>query len=195
MKNSLIILLFFIIGIICGQFDLKIPDYSLQVLYLLLFFVGISIGADKKSWSTILQMKHKILYIPIITILGTLLGVSITIFFIKTLSQKDILSIGAGFGYYSLSSIIITKVSTPLAGATALLSNIFRESLTLIFAPLIHKYFGALAPIGAGGATSMDTTLPVIIKTSGKEYVAISIFHGTFLTVIVPLIIPIIYSL
>ena len=58
------------------------------------------------------------------------------------------------------------------------MSNIIRELSALLLAPLFVKYFGKLAPISVGGATSMDTTLPIITKYSGNEFIVTSIFHG-----------------
>ena len=69
------------------------------------------------------------------------------------------------------------------------MSNIFREIITLLFAPLLAKYFGELAPIAAGGATAMDTTLPIITKFSGKEYGIISLFSGIVLSLLVPFLV------
>jgi len=103
------------------------------------------------------------------------------------------MAIGSGFGYYSLSSIIISKIRNDTLGVMALLANISREIFTLLAAPLLVRYFGKLAPIASGGATSMDTTLPVIAKYSGKEYAVISVFSGVALTILVPFIIALIY--
>jgi len=58
--------------------------------------------------------------------------------------------------------------------------------ITLIGSPVLSKYFGKLAPIASGGATSIDTTLPIITRYSGKEYAVIAVFSGTVLTIIVP---------
>ena len=63
-------------------------------------------------------------------------------------------------------------------GTIALLANIVREMITLLLAPMLAKRFGPLAPITAGGATTMDTTLPIIAQASGQKYVALSIYHG-----------------
>ena len=67
-----------------------------------------------------------------------------------------------------------------------MLSNIMREITALLGAPLLVKYFGKLAPISVGGATTMDTTLPIITRCSGKEFVIISIFHGFVVDFSVP---------
>ena len=54
MKNSLVIIGFFVLGTIIGLNDL-LPqifveiDFSLYALYILMFLVGIGIGADKNA--------------------------------------------------------------------------------------------------------------------------------------------------
>ncbi|HAD01761.1 MAG TPA: hypothetical protein DCE74_06040, partial [Porphyromonadaceae bacterium] len=82
-------------------------------------------------------------------------------------SLTDCLAVGSGFGYYSLSSVFITQYKGAEMGTIALTANIIREILTLLAAPLMVRYFGRLAPICAGGATTMDTTLPIITRYSG----------------------------
>lgn len=194
MKNSLIIVGFFICGII-GSLLGFLPDFLLNsklsnyALYGLMFFVGVSIGADKNGLSVIRKVKFKILLVPLSVILGTLIGVSVVSIFIKDIGLRESLAIGAGFGYYSLSSIFITKLAGSVMGVIALLSNIMREVTTLLLTPVFVKYFGKLAPIASGGATSMDTTLPVITKFSGVEYAVIAVFSGTVLTILVPFLV------
>ena len=80
-------------------------------------------------------------------------------------------------------------------GVIALLANLSREIITLIFAPLFVRLFGKLAPIASGGATAMDTTLPIVARFSGKEYAIIAFFSGIVLTVLVPILVPFILSL
>lgn len=74
-------------------------------------------------------------------------------------------------------------------GVIALLSNVMREIITLLFTPVFARYFGKLAPITAGGATSMDTTLPIITQYVGKDYAIVSLFNGVVLTILVPFIV------
>ena len=74
--------------------------------------------------------------------------------------------------------IFITQYKGPELGTIALLSNIMREIITLLCTPLLVRWFGNLAPISAGGATTMDTTLPIITRCSGQQFVVVSIFHG-----------------
>ena len=197
MKNSLIILSFFVAGILLG-ISKKLPDlfiqtdFSMYALYILMFLVGISIGADRSSWMVLRTMKIKIFLIPAGIILGTLAGTAIASFFVPGLKLREVLAVGAGFGYYSLSSLIITRMSGEALRVTALLSNIFREIVTLVATPLLVQNFGKLAGIASGGATSMDTTLPVITRYSGKEWSIVSVFSGVILTFLVPFLVTII---
>ena len=101
----------------------------------------------------------------------------------------------SGFGYYSLSGIFITEYRGPELGTVALLANISRELLTLLCAPLLVRWFGRLAPISAGGATTMDTTLPVITRVSGNAYVVVSVFHGFVVDFSVPFLVTFFCSL
>jgi uncharacterized membrane protein YbjE (DUF340 family) len=191
MKNSLIIVGFFVLGVIIGLYDL-LPqifvqiDFSLYALYILMFLVGIGIGADKNAWKILKNAKFKIILVPLTVIIGTAVGVSLISIFLKDITLRESLAVGAGFGYYSLSSIFISQISGEALGVVALISNILREITTLLFAPFFAKYFGKIAPISAGGATSMDTTLPVITQSAGKEYAIISVFSGIVLTILVP---------
>ena len=198
MIGSIIIILFFAAGVFAGISGfslnfLNIGDPSIYALYLLMFLVGIGIGSDSNVWNVLKKMNFKILLVPCTVIAGTLSGTYICSFFLEDMGALDSMAIGSGFGYYSLSSIIISKIRNETLGVMALLANISREIFTLLAAPLLVKYFGKLAPIASGGATSMDTTLPVIAKYSGKEYAVISVFSGVVLTILVPFIITLIY--
>jgi uncharacterized membrane protein YbjE (DUF340 family) len=200
MKSSLAIVGFFISGILGGLFSF-VPEFlqdsnlSNYVLYGLMFFVGVNIGSDKNGWNVIKKVKFRILLVPLTVIIGTFIGVSFTSLFIKEINLRDSLAVGSGFGYYSLSSIFIAKLAGNVLGVVALLSNIMREIATLLMTPLFLKYFGKLAPIAAGGATSMDTTLPVISKFSGIEYAIIAVVSGTVLTIIVPFLVTLILTI
>ncbi len=197
MKKSIIMLIFFLIGIIfgmkslLGEFIGKV-DISLYALYVLLFLVGIGIGGDNRVWKIVKNVNIKIFLVPLSVIIGTLLFVGPLSFFIPGISLRDSLAIVSGFGYYSLSSVLITQLRNETLGVIALLSNITREIVTLLLTPLMVKYFGKLAPIASGGATSMDITLPIITKFTGKEYAMISVFNGIILTLIVPFLITLI---
>ncbi|MDR4988349.1 MAG: lysine exporter LysO family protein [Bacteroidales bacterium] len=191
---SLKILLFFALGVFAGiaGWSGLLPvetDLSRYALYLLMLLVGISIGADSTSLLVLKEQGLRLLILPASTVAGTLGGVMIIAFFLHGISTQEALAVGAGFGYYSLSSIIISELHSDVLGVTALLSNVSREILTLLLAPLMVVFFGKLSPVAAAGATSMDTTLPVITAVSGKDVAVVALLHGIVLTLLVPLLV------
>ena len=143
-----------------------------------MFCVGISIGCDAEILRSFKRVNPRLMLLPVMTIVGTLAGTTAASALLADRQLTDCLAIGSGFGYYSLSSIFITEMRGPELGTIALLANIMREILTLLLAPLLARWFGKLAPITLGGATTMDTTLPIITRASGQTYVVVSIFHG-----------------
>ncbi|MEA3222073.1 MAG: lysine exporter LysO family protein [Thermodesulfobacteriota bacterium] len=199
MKGSITIIVCFIIGILAGSSSL-LPDpiletdLSIYVLYALLFLVGIGVGSDPRAWHIIRKIRLKILLVPGSVIFGTYLGVIPCALLFSDITIRDALAVGSGFGYYSLSSIIINELRGEVLGTIALFSNILREIFTLIATPVLAKYLGKLSPIASGGATSMDTTLPVIAKFTGKQYVMIALFSGFALTILVPFLVTLLLS-
>lgn len=194
MKGSLIIISFFVAGVLLARWEL-LPveliesDFSMYALYGLMFLVGMSIGSDTKALKGLKEQNLKIVLVPLATILGTLAGSALVSFALPGRSLADCLAVGSGFGYYSLSSVFITEYRGAELGTIALTANIIREIITLLGAPLLVCWFGKLAPICSGGATTMDTTLPVISRFSGKEFVVISIFHGFVVDFTVPFLV------
>ena len=194
MKGSLIIVGFFILGIVCGVMH-WLPDLnafgnvSVWTLYALLFCVGITVGNNATLMKSFTRLDPRLMLLPLMTIVGTLAATAIVSLGMPQHSLTDCLAVGSGFGYYSLSSILITQYRGPELGTIALLANIIREVFTLLGAPLLVRYFGPLSPISCGGATTMDTTLPIITRTSGQEFVILSLFHGFLVDFSVPFLV------
>jgi len=202
MKSSLLTVSFFFVGCLVGillgdSFTSVSGRLSKYILYFLMFQVSFSIGNDCNISTILKSLRPSFIIIPFATICGTLLFTTFAALFIDTISLPECLAIGSGFAYYSLSSILITDFKTvtegvqtaSALGALALISNILRELITLLGAPLLVKYFSPLAPICTGGATTMDTTLPIIIKYSGKDMALIAIFHGIAIDFSVPFLV------
>ena len=194
MKGSLVIVGFFVLGILAGLSGI-VPerfvggDLTFYALCALLFFVGLGVGNDKSIVSKFKSLDVRMALLPVGTIIGTYAGALAASLILSARSATDCLAVGSGFGYYSLSSIFITGYRGAELGTIALLSNIIREMATLLLAPLLARFCGPLAPISAGGVTSMDTTLPIIMATSGKEYSVVSLFHGFVLEFSIPFVV------
>jgi uncharacterized membrane protein YbjE (DUF340 family) len=194
MKGSLIIVGFFILGIAAGLSGM-VPesiidgDLTFYALCALLLCVGIGIGSDRNIVTKFKSLDVRMALLPLGTALGTFAGSLVVSFILSGRSPLDCLAVGSGFGYYSLSSIFITEYKGAELGTIALLANIIREMVTLLLSPVLAKVFGPLAPISSGGVTSMDTTLPIIMTSSGEQYSAVSIFHGFILDFSIPFLV------
>lgn len=194
MKGSLIIVGFFILGIAAGLSGM-VPesiidgDLTFYALCTLLLCVGIGIGSDRNIVTKFKSLDVRMALLPLGTALGTFAGSLVVSFILSGRSPLDCLAVGSGFGYYSLSSIFITEYKGAELGTIALLANIIREMITLLLSPVLAKVFGPLAPISSGGVTSMDTTLPIIMASSGEQYSAVSIFHGFILDFSIPFLV------
>lgn len=194
MKGSLIIVGFFILGIVFGRLGwLEIGSFGFDVsfvaLAMLMFCVGIGVGSDLGALRNLRTLDSRLLLLPLVTIIGTLAGCLLLGLVMPRREIPEVLAVGSGFGYYSLSSIFITQYKGAELGTVALLANISREIITLLGAPLFMRLAGPLAPISSGGATTMDTTLPIISNVSGKDFVILSIYHGFVVDFSVPFLV------
>ncbi|MGS2744645.1 lysine exporter LysO family protein [Halomonas sp. LS-001] len=102
-----------------------------------------------------------------------------------SLNWNEGLAMAAGFGWYSLSAILIGDQLGPLMGGVAFFNDLTRELLAFILIPLVIHRHTALA-IGYGGATSMDFTLPVIQQHGGVACVPVAVVSGFILSLLSP---------
>lgn len=157
-------------------------------LCLLLFFVGIDIGRQGDILRKIKNMGLKVLLVPLMVAIGSITGAMIGGLLLK-LPVNEAGAIGAGFGWYSLSAIELSKHSGEL-GALAFITNVSREIIAIITIPFVAKHIGKLEAIAPAGATAMDTTLPVISKVTDGNVAIISFITGVMLSSFVPILVP-----
>lgn len=198
LRGSLVIVAFFVAGLLAG---LCLPPRALPagastaVLYLLMYCVGISLGHDETLARRVRRLDPRLALLPLATAGGTLAGAALVTPLLGEGSVTDSLAVGAGFGYYSLSSIFIADMRGPELATVALLCNVMRELFTLVAAPLVSRWAGPLAAVSIGGATTFDTTLPVITQAAGAPYAVVSVFHGCVLDFSVPFLVTFFCSL
>lgn len=193
MKGSLIIVAFFAAGILCGRADV-LPQWvssstvSMTALCALLLCVGMGIGSNPDMKSEFRSLNPRVALLPLATILGSWAGAAIA-FLVLQRTITDCFAISSGFAYYSLLSIFLTEYRGIELGTIALVANLVREAITLLGTPLLARIFSPLAPISAGGATTMDTTLPIITHTCGQRFTILAIFHGFIVDFSVPFLV------
>ena len=192
MKGSIATVGIFLAGVVAGVLHLAVipegSNMSFYVLCALIFCVGMSIGSDSATLRSFRRLNPRLFALPVLTVTGTLAGSAVAACVVRH-DAAECMAVGSGMAYYSLSSVLITESLGADLGVVALLANILREVLALLLAPLLARYVNPLAPIAAGGATTADTTLPIITQASGAGYVPLSIAHGFLCDFSVPFLV------
>lgn len=163
-------------------------------LILLLISVGIEVGTNKVVFRKIREYHIRILIIPFGVAVGSIGG---GILLGKLLGDAPNVSaaISSGLGFYSVTAVLLRELGGSSLGTLAFLTNVFRELLSFLLIPLVAKYIGNYASIAPSGATAMDTTLPVIAKSTNHETALMAVITGVVLTTLVPIIVPIVFQL
>lgn len=189
-----------ITGILAGRF--LIPESALQYtetlitvsLNILLFLIGIDLGRNKHVLKDIRSHGRVLLLVPAGIILGSWVG-GIAGGFVTGIPIALSLPIASGFGWYSLSGILLSNLHSPEAGAIAFLTNIFRELLAVMLIPVLAIRLNHWTAIAPAGATSMDTTLPIIARATSPAIVVVAFVNGALLSSLVPILVPFMYNL
>ena len=158
-------------------------------VYVVVFAVGVGIGRNRTVWLKVRALGLRALLLPAGVAAGTLLG-ALAGAFVLHMAARDALAVGAGFGWYSLSGVLLTKLRGAELGAVAFLANVFRELMAVAAMPLLARRFGVFTVIAPGGATTMDTTLPLIARLTGPHGAVLALVNGIALSFLVPVLVP-----
>lgn len=183
-----------VLGILCGLFlNFPINSNIITVLLMILVFcVGLDIGSQQEIGKKIRSKIKTILIQTALTICGSLLFAGISGVF-TGLSFKEAAGAGAGMGWYSLSGVMISDLYSAELGAVSFTANVIREVLAIVTIPLFSKV-SELGAISVGGATTMDTMLGVVSKSTSAENTLVAFGQGVLLSMAVPVLITLIFS-
>ena len=162
-------------------------------LVVMLFIFGFSFGLDKDSLQKMKKTGAKILVFPILVALGSLVG-GLVAGLILSLNVSGTMAVSSGIGWYTLSGPLIGSLLGVQWGTIGFTANGGRELITIITIPLMVK-LDKYAPIASGGGTTMDTTLPLMIRYCGKDTLVTAFSNGLVLSLMAPFIIVSIASL
>jgi uncharacterized membrane protein YbjE (DUF340 family) len=180
-------LLALIVGIflayLAAHLDLELHVNSWWLLLLFMFLIGLDLAYTpiNRSW-----LNWKILLVPLGCILGSLFGAYLSYLLLDSLSLTDALLFSQGYGFYSMSGIVISELKGAELGSIALINDLFRE----IFAILLMYCIGWRYPraaISSAGATAMDVTLPMVKQACGNDFIPHAMVSGFILSVIAPI--------
>ncbi|WP_280553860.1 lysine exporter LysO family protein [Halomonas sp. 25-S5] len=162
------------------------------VLYLLLALIGCQLRNSGMPLRQIVLNRFGLaiaLTLAASSLVGGLLAAPLL-----DLRWNEGLALAAGFGWYSLSGILVGDQLGPLMGGVAFFNDLARELLAFVLIPLLIRRHAALA-IGYGGATAMDFTLPVIQQHGGVSCVPVAVVSGFLLSLLSPPLILFLLSL
>lgn len=189
-----------ILGVIYGLAGLDIALITVIssntdiLLYILMLSVGISIGLHKGLYEKIKQYHLKIFIIPFGIIIGSILG-GVVCGLLLNYPINQSAAIASGLGWYSLSGATIGNLAGPKLGGIAFLSNLMREIFSFILIPIVALKFNYYTCIAPAGATSEDTTLPMMIKYTNEETVVLAVLNGIICSTFVPILISFFFNM
>lgn len=164
------------------------------VLYALMFFVGITVGQSKGIVEKIRRYHVKALVIPAGITAGSLAG-GLLASLLCGMNPAVGCAIGGGMGWYSLTGVVLSDLAGAQAGSIAFLANLLRELVSFFSIPLIARRLNYLACIAPAGATSEDTTLPMLVRCTNEETVVLAVVNGVVCSALVPVIVGVLQPL
>lgn len=184
----------FLLGLVLpGATGIDIAALGSWILDALLFLIGMQFSQSGVSLKGAF-LEPAVLVVPLATAAGTL-GAGLLLAPLFGLGAGKALALVGGFGWYSLSGVLIADLGDPALGSAAFLANMARELLALLSIPFLSRSALPQLAIGVGGATAMDVTLPLIEEGAGPGIVPASFASGALLSLAVPLIVPLFYRL
>lgn len=173
-----------LLGPVLGEMLFTMADWLAEwVLYVLLVLIGCQLRNSGMPLKQILLNRLGLAIAVTLALSSLLAGLAAAP--LLSLRWNEGLAMASGFGWYSLSAILIGDQLGPLMGGVAFFNDLTRELLAFILIPLVIHRHTALA-IGYGGATSMDFTLPVIQQHGGVACVPIAVVSGFILSLLSP---------
>lgn len=180
-----VLLIGFFVGLTGFKF-LHYADKGGQIaLMLLLLLVGIQLRNSGMSLKQIL-VNRRGTTIALVMGASALVGGAIAAFLLG-IPVKMGLALASGFGWYSLTGIVLTDAYGPVMGSAAFFNDLARELAAIMLIPLIINRYRSTA-LGICGSTSMDFTLPVLQRSGGVSIVPAAIVHGFVLSLITPIL-------
>lgn len=165
------------------KFASEAGEYALLFL---LFLVGLQLRGSGMTLRQIL-INRRGMMVAMVVFLSALAGGAVAALLLG-LPVKTGLAMASGFGWYSLSGILMTESFGPVIGSAAFFNDLLRELLAIMLIPALIARHRSTA-LGLCGATSMDFTLPVLQRSGGAEIVPAAIVHGFMLSLLAPVLI------
>lgn len=150
----------------------------------LLLMIGI-IGADlaqirlSRQW-----VSPAMLALPGLVVVGSMLGGSL-VAWLADVPLKAGLALSSGYGWFSLSSVMVAEALGKAYGTMALSIDLLRELLAFVILYALGRWW-PLVGLAAAGATAMDSSLPIIKQACSPSVIPMAMVSGFLLTLLAP---------
>jgi len=189
-RGSLAQVVCVVIGMVIGYFlpeGYLPPENTMTVLLMILILlVGIGLKGSGITLKEVLLNRRGVEMSVIFTFAVLAGGLFFALLFSEVSWTKG-LALASGFGWYSLSAIVMTEAYGAIWGSVALFNDLIREFFALIFIPVFMRKSPS-ASVGLGGATSLDFTLPIIQQSGGLKVVPLAISFGFLINIVSPVL-------
>lgn len=181
-----VVVLGFLVGLTRWTLLRHASEASEYALLFLLFLVGLQLRGSGMTLRQII-LNRRGMVVAGAVLLSALAG-GVIAALLLALPLKTGLALASGFGWYSLSGILMTEAYGPVIGSAAFFNDLLRELIAIMFIPMLVARHRSCA-LGLCGATSMDFTLPVLQRAGGVEIVPAAIVHGFIMSLSAPILI------
>lgn len=197
-KEPLILVSIVILGLVLrlgtnafSWFDSSLVTY---LLYVLLFFVGMGMVHRKISFKGVFFADRSLFFLPLYTILGTYVG-ALGVFVFTPYTLAEVVGMLSGFGWYSLSGILITDLGYPVLGSIfVFVQSSEGEFLILSHSSVWKTWKAILLPSSLYcRCYQHGCHLGIALFSLWDADMVGSIYHGVIMSLVAPLLIPLFF--
>lgn len=175
-----------VLGLILPEALLPHPDAGHYTLMAMVFLVGVQLRGNGIALRQVLINKRG-LQISALFVLSCLLAGLLFSLLLPEVAPTQGIALSSGYGWYSLSGLMMTQAYGAAWGSVALLNDLLRELAALTLIPILMRRLPATA-IASGGATSMDFMLPLIQNCGGSHAVPVAVSFGFITNLLAPVL-------
>ena len=178
------VVLGFVVGKLMADVWLPSENLGMYCLMMLVLLVGVQLNGSGVTLRQVLINKRGV-QTACVMMVSSLAGGLLFAALMPDVSWMKGLALASGFGWYSLSGLVMTEAYGAVWGSIMLLNDLGREFFALVFIPMLMRRHPSAA-VGMGGATSLDFTLPIIQSSGGLQVVPLAISFGFIVNVAAP---------
>ncbi len=173
-------------GLATGAAGGRAPTWLIDpLLVLLVLLAGVELGRHP------VRLEARTLLVPLASLVGSL-AASLPVY----IATRVTLAVAAGMGWYTFTGpYLYAATGDARIAAIGFLANLLREQAAILLVPVAARRMPLTAAVAIGGVTTMDTTLPAYATAYGPRGTITAAANGALLTLLVPILVPIVYSL